>query len=63
MGPWLKEDLVFGDFEGYFGVNSKIRMIITSTGLCGSKNFYQGSAWEKSEASMVEEHFSSSSVR
>ena len=29
MDPRLKYDLVFGDFEGYFGVKSRIKMIIT----------------------------------
>ena len=30
MRPRLKSDLVFGDLEGYFGVNSKMKMIITA---------------------------------
>ena len=29
MGSRLKYVLVFGDFEGYFGVNSKVKMIAT----------------------------------
>ena len=29
MGPWLKHVLVFEDFEGYFGVISVVKMIIT----------------------------------
>ena len=29
MDPRLKYHLVFGDFEVYFGVNSRIKMIIT----------------------------------
>ena len=29
MGSRLKYDLVFGDFEGYFEITSRIEMIIT----------------------------------
>ena len=29
MGPRLKEGLVFGDFEGYFRIKSRIKMVIT----------------------------------
>ena len=31
MGPRLKYVLVFGYFQGYFGVKSVIKMIITKT--------------------------------
>ena len=35
----------------------------SSAGLCSSKNFYKGFAWERSEASMVEKHSSLSPKR
>ena len=37
MSLRLKSVLVFGDVEGYFGVKSKIKMIITDNSWCTRK--------------------------